>query len=270
MQVYADKTKHDRAVNNPSAAPRRHGLEVVPVVDLKGGVVVRAALGMRATYAPLVSPLAATSAPADVVAGLLGFAPFRTIYVADLDAIEGRGSHENAIAALSAAFPAVTFWVDAGLGTAEAAAAWLARHPCDHLVLGSESLQGLDALAVSGATDRVLLSLDFDGERCLGPEALLAAPELWPQRIIVMTLARVGSKAGPDLDRLAAISRRAPAARIFAAGGLRGRDDLDSLARAGASGVLVATALHDGHLTAAALAAWTSGAPGSEPDRRRE
>ena len=49
-----------------------------------------------------------------------------------------------------------------------------------------------------------------------------APPHLWPERVIVMTLARVGGDAGPDMDRLLQIKRRAPDARLYAAGGLRG------------------------------------------------
>jgi phosphoribosylformimino-5-aminoimidazole carboxamide ribotide isomerase len=230
-------------------------MEVVPVIDLMGGVVVRARLGLRSTYAPIVTPLARTSAPADVVAGFLALSPFRTLYVADLDAIEGRGGLDETIAALSAGFPGATLWVDPGVRTAEAARAWLGRHQRAHLVLGAESLADLGPVKEMGRDPRVVLSLDFDGERFLGPEALLAAPELWPRRIIVMTLARVGSNRGPDLDRLAMIEHLAPEARIYAAGGMRDAADLRCLARAGVSGVLVATALHEGRLTAADIAA---------------
>ena len=64
-----------------------------PVIDLKGGHVVRAFRGERASYAPIVTPLAASSAPQEVVAGFLRLHDFDTIYVADLDAIERRGDH---------------------------------------------------------------------------------------------------------------------------------------------------------------------------------
>lgn len=62
-------------------------MEVIPVIDLMGGVVVRARLGRRDTYPPIETRLSATSAPIDVVAGVLALHPFGAIYVADLDAI---------------------------------------------------------------------------------------------------------------------------------------------------------------------------------------
>ncbi len=69
-----------------------------------------------------------------------------------------------------------------------------------------------------------------------------------------MSLARVGTHAGPDLDRLAKVKRHAPKAQIYAAGGLHGAADLMRLKEAGMSGVLVASALHDGRLKRADLA----------------
>jgi len=82
---------------------------------------------------------------------------------------------------------------------------------------------------------------------------LLAKPQLWPEQLIVMTLGRVGSGAGPDLARLAEIRALAGARRLYAAGGVRNGADLAALANAGAAGVLVASALHDGRLDVADL-----------------
>jgi len=100
----------------------------------------------------------------------------------------------------------------------------------------------------------MVLSLDFDGERFLGPPAVLATPHLWPARVIAMTLGRVGADAGPDFERLASL-RQASGAALYAAGGVRGPADLAALARAGVKGALVASALHDGRLTGADITA---------------
>jgi phosphoribosylformimino-5-aminoimidazole carboxamide ribotide isomerase len=233
-------------------------IEVIPVIDLKGGVVVHARHGSRHSYAPIVTPLARTSAPLDVVAGFLAVHPFRTIYAADLDRIESRGSHDQSLDALSTAFPDVAFWADAGLRGAGEARSWLARRKRAHLVLGSESLAGhmvLEELATNG---RIVLSLDYRGDSFLGPKGLCDEPNLWPARVIVMTLARVGGDAGPDMDRLAEIKGRAPDVLLYAAGGLRGASDLMRLQQAGITGVLVASALHDGRLAGADIAAAAS------------
>jgi phosphoribosylformimino-5-aminoimidazole carboxamide ribotide isomerase len=232
-------------------------MQIIPVIDLKQGEVVHARMGDRERYAPIRSPLAAGSAPVDIVAGLLRLHSFQALYVADLDAIAGSGDNGVALAALRAAFPALSLWLDAGFADAGACRAWLESGP-GPLVLGSEVQRDerlLGELLRAPGGDRVILSLDFRGESFVGPPALLERPSLWPARIIVMTLARVGSGSGPDLDRLAALQARAPDRRFIAAGGVRGPEDLAALRRQNAAGVLVASALHDGRLGPAELRA---------------
>ena len=70
-----------------------------------------------------------------------------------------------------------------------------------------------------------------------------------------MTLDKVGAGDGPSLDGLRHALGRAPGKRVIAAGGVRNAADLDELAALGAYAVLVATAIHDGTLDRAALAA---------------
>jgi phosphoribosylformimino-5-aminoimidazole carboxamide ribotide isomerase len=222
-------------------------MEIIPVLDLKGGVVVRARLGQRDHYRPIETPLSPTSRPEDVARGLRSVFPFRTIYLADLDAIEGKGDNADALMRLRGECPGVTFWVDNGTRDAAAAERWL-EVEAGHLVLGSESLADLAPLRRLSAHERLVLSLDFGGDGFRGPRDLLADPSLWPRRVIAMTLARVGSGAGPDLVALERIRRMVGGRQLYAAGGVRDAADLAGLAHAGIAGALVATALHDGRL----------------------
>ncbi|SFJ98430.1 HisA/HisF-related TIM barrel protein [Methylocapsa palsarum] len=236
-------------------------MEVIPVIDLKGGAVVAARRGLRDAYAPIATRLAQTSDPFDVAAGFLTIFPFRTIYVADLDAIAARGGHEDILVALSAALPDVTFWVDSGIGDARRAVAWLARHPRARLVLGSESLKSMDCLDQIAGDERVILSLDTHRGALLGPPGILEAVHFWPARVIAMSLDRVGAGEGPDLKRLVGIAARSPSTKLYAAGGVRGLKDLKNLMKAGMAGALVASALHDGRLTGAELASLVDTTP---------
>lgn len=236
-------------MSHPATA-RSEALIVIPVLDLKGGQVVHARRGERDSYAPIVTPLAATSEPADVARGLLRLHPFRHLYVADLDGIEGRGRDDETLARLRRALPdEVMLWVDNGLADEQAARAWMALG-LGRLVLGSESQTDEAAPSRLGA----ILSLDFRKESFLGPPALLNDSKLWPDDVIVMTLARVGSDLGPDRERLQTFKARSPATRFYAAGGVRDLDDLRALNRVGAAGALVASALHDGRITSKELA----------------
>ena len=227
-------------------------MDLVPVIDLKAGQVVHARRGARDEYRPIETPLSATSAPADVIAGLLRLFPFRRLYVADLDAIERRGDHAALIDELANEHPGLEFWVDNGAQSPEFARRWLAATPA-HLVVGSESQTSPDLLRALGKEQRAVLSLDFRGESFQGPAEILNDTELWPDRVIVMSLARVGAEQGPDFARIRAIAPREGRHRIYAAGGVRNEADLHAVARAGAAGALVATALHNGTLNAEGL-----------------
>lgn len=218
-------------------------MQVIPVLDLIAGQVVRAKMGDRDAYRPIQTPLSTTADPVDVTAGLMRLGAVSTLYVADLDAIRSRGENFEALARLRAAFPALSLWIDNG---ASDSAALAATRRFGAPVLGSELQR--DPSLVADAPD-ALLSLDFRGDAFQGPPELLRRPDLWPNQIIVMTLARVGSGAGPDFDRLAAIRIRAEARQVYAAGGVRDNTDLDALRNAGAAGVLVASALHDGKIS---------------------
>lgn len=225
-------------------------MDVIPVIDVARGKVVRAVKGDRANYKPIETALCTSSEPLDVAKALRKLHPFRRIYAADLDGIEGRGRNVHLVPALSSAFPGAEIWIDAGTGSRGGARAVLAA-PVAVLVTGSESLESVSALRdiVAEAPGRTVLSLDFRGAEFMGPAALLTDTSLWPHRIIVMTLARIGSDQGPELERIRDVVRRAGGRRVYAAGGIRHRLDLDAARAAGAHGALVATALHEQKIT---------------------
>jgi phosphoribosylformimino-5-aminoimidazole carboxamide ribotide isomerase len=144
-------------------------------------------------------------------------------------------------------------WVDAGIADAEALAAALSE-PQLQPVLGSESQRDEALLRRFRDHPGLILSLDFFADGFRGPASFLAGPELWPQRVIVMTLAKVGSATGPDFARLEEIKAKAGTRLIIAAGGVRGEADIRALSALGIAATLVATALHDNNLTSEQLA----------------
>jgi phosphoribosylformimino-5-aminoimidazole carboxamide ribotide isomerase len=229
-------------------------VEIIPVVDLKGGVVVRARMGRREDYRPIETPLAPTSDPVDVARGLLSVHAFSTLYVADLDAIEGRGDNRLALTRLRAACPQLTLWVDNGISDRRSAEAWLDAG-WGNLVLGSETQPDVALVRHFAHDARIALSLDFRGDTFQGPPALLHDAGSWPRKVIAMTLARVGSGDGPDLDRLRSVRDAAAGRQVYAAGGVRDAADLVTLKRCGIAGALVASCLHDGHLRGKDIAA---------------
>jgi phosphoribosylformimino-5-aminoimidazole carboxamide ribotide isomerase len=226
-------------------------MDVVPVIDVRHGVAVAAARGDRAAYKPLATPLAEGSEPVAIARGYAELFTFPVLYIADLDGIEGRGRNADLRVALGEALPGVALWIDDGVRACDVAQRDAAVTP----VIGSESIDGADDIAALRRLprDRYVLSLDFRGDDFVGPAVVLNEPQHWPDRLIVMTLARVGANEGPDLQRISEIIRRAAGRRVYAAGGVRDRADIEALHRIGAAGVLVATALHAGKLKAGDL-----------------
>ena len=175
-------------------------------------------------------------------------------YVADLDAIQQRGNNHGTLEALLAAHPECAFFIDAGVRDV-ASLAELPRPANLRVILGSESLDSFARYhALRAAVPDALLSLDHRGDQRLGPAALWEAAATWPAQVIAMNLARVGAAAGPDLSLLQQLGTLAPHVTRIAAGGVRGPEDLEALASIGVHHVLVASALHDGSLTAADFA----------------
>jgi phosphoribosylformimino-5-aminoimidazole carboxamide ribotide isomerase len=227
-------------------------MTLIPVIDLLRGQVVRGVRGDRQAYRPIESALCASSDPVTVAKVLVDHCAARQLYVADLDALMGGQAQHAVLRELLAALDGIELWLDAGFADADAASvlgAQLAPHSQRIVpVFGSESLRSRAALEGCRSRFRAagaVLSLDRrDGQR-LDPAGCWDAMALWPQRVIVMTLERVGSGAGPDLDTMMALHRMAPATTLIGAGGVRSTDDLARAHEAGAGAWLVASALHD-------------------------
>jgi HisA/HisF family protein len=218
---------------------------VIPVIDLKGGSVVHARAGMRTQYRPIASPFGLADDPVAIARALLEITGSPTLYVADLDAIAGTGDHFDICRDLAHALPHTALWIDAGFADVTACLFWLPLGAT--LVVGSEGLSSVEAWselsdALGGS---VILSLDFAPEGFRGPASLAVEPSLWSDRVIAMSLGRVGTNTGFDLERLEGILGQAGDRAVFAAGGMRDIGDLEAIALSGAGGALIATALHE-------------------------
>lgn len=233
-------------------------MDLIPVIDLHKGHVVRAVRGDRRHYRPIVSALAAGSDPVTLARALCEYCAARQLYVADLDALQGGAVQVEVLRQLLQALPAVELWLDGGFADAGQAHAvcreigpLAERIVC---IFGSESLRSREALQACFATPagtpsrQAILSLDRrDGQR-LDAAGCWDSPTLWPERVIAMTLERVGAGSGPDLQTLRELQARSPATRFIGAGGIDSDADLLRARDAGASAWLVASALHDGKL----------------------
>jgi phosphoribosylformimino-5-aminoimidazole carboxamide ribotide isomerase len=242
---------------------------VIAVLDLLGGKVVRGVAGRRHEYRPIQSTLTRDTSPARVAAALVDALPIHDLYVADLDAIAGGEPNWDAYHALAAL--KVSLWIDAGTGDAVRCRSLsqfsAGKRSTPRVVVGLESLDRPAALQETFAelgAERAVFSLDMKhGMPLCHPEAwnnataesvAQQAVSTGFRRIIVLDLAHVGTGSGAAT---AALCRRLHAAlphvELISGGGVRCLADLHDLAEAGCSAALVASALHDGRLTAADL-----------------
>jgi phosphoribosylformimino-5-aminoimidazole carboxamide ribotide isomerase len=233
-------------------------MQIIPVLDVLGGQVVRGIAGRRQEYRPIRSSLTTSSAPLDVARAYRDAFGLEECYLADLDALGGAEPSSALYIALVAA--GFRLWVDAGLRDARQAQD-LAGAGVAGIVAGLETWGDPAELSMAAAHlgERLLFSLDLAEGRPLGagaewpiadPVAIaLEATQRGVSRVLVLELSRVGTHAGTGTEALCAeIIQRAPGVEVWAGGGVRGLEDLQRLRDAGVARVLVASALHDGRL----------------------
>jgi phosphoribosylformimino-5-aminoimidazole carboxamide ribotide isomerase len=237
---------------------------ILPVLDLKGGSVVRGVAGRRAEYRPIVSMLIPSADPIEIAQALGRHFGLASFYLADLDAIAGeppawgiyRKLHELGF----------SLWVDAGVKDVELAVK-LAGAGIDGVVVGLETVRGPDVveeLACGPIGKRIVFSLDLKDGVPLGDrdawgwreplEVARMVLRAGVEKMIVLDLARVGMGAGLGTEDLCeTLAAQWPAVEIIAGGGVRNAADLEELQRRGIKGAMMASALHDGRITPADL-----------------
>jgi phosphoribosylformimino-5-aminoimidazole carboxamide ribotide isomerase len=233
-------------------------MRIVPVLDLMHGVVVRGVGGRRDEYRPIVSQLVASVEPVSVARAFRGHFGFRTLYLADLDAIGGEQPAWTVYEALRQA--GFGLWVDAGVSDV-GKVRQLAAVGLESIVIGLETLRDAENLAAACHEfgERIVFSLDLkqrqpiavapDWRGLTAADIVSRAVDAGVRRLLVLDLAQVGSGSGTGTEVLCrALSAAYPNLNLAAGGGIRGLADLRRLATCGVSTALVASALHDGTL----------------------
>lgn len=246
-------------------------MHVIPVIDLKSGLVVRGIAGRRELYRPIESAaLGCEPSPGDVAQAFVRRFGFTSAYVADLDAIAGDEPNWTAYEAIAST--GIRLCVDAGIGSIQQASRFIhTLEGCDPycgVVVGLETLRQpniLRDLAKTLGPGRAIFSLDLrKGQPLTGIAGWSDAEPIdlvdivvtaGFERLIVLDLASVGVGQGPSvLELCRTIRKRHPQLEIISGGGVRNRSDLVALAATGCNAALVASALHDGRLSAVDLA----------------
>jgi phosphoribosylformimino-5-aminoimidazole carboxamide ribotide isomerase len=250
-------------------------MQVIPVLDVAGGIAVHARSGDRTQYLPLESSLlpGGVGDPVGLLRAYHARLGIHQCYVADLDAIQG-GAVQRALIRELAEFHtgfAGALLVDAGTRSPGGALEVLSCGASE-VVVGLETLHAFTDLAAIVSLvgpSRVVFSLDLRlGDPVLhplmqdakgaGPDPMSLAEQVAASgvtSILVLDLGRIGTGCGVDLGLLEALRRRLPHIRLLAGGGVLTRRDLERMRDVGCNGALVASAIHSGRLTASDLAA---------------
>jgi HisA/HisF family protein len=246
----------------------RH-VRIIGVIDVLGGRAVHARAGARDRYAPVQNVAGWPIDPGNVqmlaehYTDVLGI---REIYVADLDAILNEQPQDDVTRRLVSL--EAPLWVDAGVRSVDNARRVI-ELGASRVIVGLETLPSfgvLSGICAAIGSDRAAFSLDLrEGQPIVANGARLDGAQS-PEEIanlavmagagtlIVIDLARVGTGRGIDGNLLGRIQSIARTATLVAGGGVRNWDDLVQAARAGCSAALVASALHNGRITAAEIA----------------
>jgi phosphoribosylformimino-5-aminoimidazole carboxamide ribotide isomerase len=210
-------------------------MELILAMDLKGNLVVHGKSGHRESYKPLDWGRSPTADPVGFVRAIRP----ESIYIADLDRIEGTGSHDMIVRQCAQQVSAC--YVDRGC-----------RGPDDLLegyhirnIVGTET--GGDELFRYGGG---FLSLDIKNGRVIptgrAPTDVLRQANGWKfDGCILLNISAVGTEAGLNPAMLEDL-RSAYHRKLFWGGGVATRDDLAMLCDAGFDGAIIATALHHG------------------------
>lgn len=185
----------------------------------------------------------------------------KVAYIADLDAIMGTGENLTIIGKMAAALPQLELLVDAGMHNV-AQGKRLLDAGVKKVVIASESLASLAAESGRFAdlgTENVLFSLDLKNRTVIWREPFTESSDpcvvtmylrsLGFREAILLEMDRIGTGGGADIELLGRVTTAVPGMRFIVGGGIASAAEFVRLKRAGAFGVLLATALHDGTIT---------------------
>ncbi|AEA47617.1 HisA/HisF family protein [Archaeoglobus veneficus] len=211
-------------------------MKVYFVMDILNGEVVRAVRGERQNYRPvhLTSRVVTSSDPLEVVSTLNP----KRVYVADLDAIMGRGSNVNTITSMIPLCEELI--ADCGFRSVE-----------DTVDLPFTPVLGSETFDLRKIEDGFYVSLDvrdglMDASNSFNnvEEAVEWLNSFRLKGVIVLSIGNVGTLF-PNfrlVEKVVGLSTNP----VLAGGGIRSVEDIERAEKMGCDGVLIATAVHEG------------------------
>ncbi|ATB32699.1 HisA/HisF-related TIM barrel protein [Melittangium boletus] len=233
-------------------------MKAIPAIDLREGACVQLVGGSYADERVRVKD------PVDALKRWRAHG-FSSFHVVDLDAALGKGSNEDAIRALLAHEPGLTFSVGGGIRSTAKVESVLALG-ASSVVVGTRAIEDFSWLreVAERFPGKVVVAADVKGREVVTRGwtegsardivTVLESLEPLPLRgLLVTAVHKEGQMEGVDLPLMEAV-RRASRHPLFASGGVTTVEDLRALGRAGAAGAVIGMALYTGRLDAGLVA----------------
>ena len=209
-------------------------MNIIPAIDLKKGKVVRAVQGDRASYEPIDLVTAYSANPITFIKALIIRYKPSTIYLADLDLLDGDGDNIDIIYKIANMFRNRIFWVDVGSKK-------IKKLSIKNItpILCSESCE--DIRLINYVYKDHIHSYDYKN-RFLGTQYFKKLHSSYKKKVIFMNISDVGSKKGPDFRYLRGMPKCSDT-EYYVGGGVNSTLDLYRLSKMNISGALVSSLL---------------------------
>ncbi len=219
-------------------------MQIVPIIDIKDGVAIEAALGRRNEYRELSSRLSDSNDPfkLSLVYERLGFTE---VYVADLDGILDSKPNYDILRDISERTN-LSVMADIGVWSMED----VLNLPKVKPVIATETFTSLNVLELP---KDFVLSLDTrEGEfqsamnLPLKDFIRIIRDSKKITEVLLIDLARVGAAKGPNIELCMRVAGELLGKTLLYGGGVRNMRDIQMLYEVGIEKVLVGSALHSG------------------------
>lgn len=236
-------------------------MDAVGVIDIKDGLVVQAKAGERDKYAEVESRIIEeeTKTPISAAAAFYNKLGIRKIYIADLDAIMSSNQKNNIdqIEEIKKEFSDLEIILDAGFNNNFMPNSYLDDF-LDYAVIATESLNDISLLEnLKNYSSSIIISIDLKDKKLIHhlekwenyniSEVIAQIKKIGFKKFIILDLASVGTTRGIS-DYIIELKKEFPDLEFITGGGVKDYRDIKVLKKLNFTGVLIATAFHNGSL----------------------
>ena len=220
-------------------------METILAIDIKCGLVMKAFAGFRCNYKPLFVKSTNYSDPFFLINSVKKKMNLHTIYIADLDSIEGNKPNYKLIEKILLKFSKTNFLIDSGFNYPQSVFRFCSKLKKKRInnyevILGTETIKNYHIRTFS-FEKKIRLSLDFNGSELKWGEKI--KKEKKSLNLIFMFLNKIGGR-GIDLKEIRLLLKQFKNHSCVVAGGIKHQNQIEILSKMGVHGVISSTLIH--------------------------